>query len=472
MPGLEPEEVIFITSRSLVVDQQSRQDGVLKFNIHEDIPVIELWNGGDPGEEALEGIGEGGIRIMTYDKIVRLLSDYNPVGSDALINAKVVVFDECHTLFSDSFIKNIAGLKIWIRDTLFKGNKYIIGMTATADVMYKYNSSWQFPFKQLNKKPLMRYVAKKMTVTNYDTIPYLVATERLPGKTLILCDSVFRCFDLQRKLPNAAVLISRNHKSYIPEMDMIRDYIAKYGTLPDTYQVRDAAGKVRREELRTLIVTTTAREGYSLKKESGVRNVISCLSDPMHLTQICGRARYGLDNIVVADTFVRWNNLTSQGDYFHEQRGLFKDFIKDRAKIRWFSGVAHLVEHDVYGVRRFVLGSDEARFIQYINEKWLVPHNASKEVLKKCRIWRDEDKQEIVDVFNQCKILSTPPSEVKFLTVIRVMESVLGYHIVSNIMKKDNQRYTYKLVVSFNEDEMDYHKAVEPIIDDDDRIAS
>lgn len=466
-PDLKPEEVMFVTSRSLTVDQQCKIDGVVKFNPH-DTNLINFWNDDDRVDEAAVS---SGMRIMTYDKIIDIISNKNTVGEETLSAIKAIIFDECHVLFSDTFINNMGMLHVWIRDTLYVGKKIIVGMTATPGVL-EYNAGrWGVMIKRLNKNVLTSYKADRMICTNFNTIPYLIGTNRLPGKTLILCVSVKDCFTLQQQIPNSAVLVSKNNKEFTHEMRIIRDHISKYEKLPDKYFIPSSeelanreSGKCAKQELGTwhdlniLITTTMAREGYNLSAESGVRNIVSCFGDDLHLVQICGRARYNLDNIVVAHTHVPYDNF-GQSPYLIEQRKLFSGYMSSKQNTKWFSSVSHLVEHDVYGIKRFILGTDESKFIRYINTKWLVPSDTSPKETDKYKIWRSEDKDEIVKMCIKCKMLAVPDRMVTFSRTIKLLKGCLGYEVESGQFQRDKQRYTYKLVVSCDEGSNTYVEA-------------
>lgn len=468
-----PEEIIFVTSRSLTVDQQAQYDGIKKFS-PDDTDIINFWNSDDRIEDGVSG---SGMRIMTYDKIISILLNNNSMGKETLSSVKVIVFDECHTLFSDTFIHGMEALQVWIRDLLYEGKKYVIGMTATPGILDYNAERWGVTIKELNDDVIIAHQASQMICTTFDTIPYLVTTNRLPGKTLIMCVTVKDCFKLQKQIPNSAILVSKNNKEFTPEMYMIRDYISTYEKLPDkffvpseaemkcraeTKKLKDKTDKSKKEnsdgtwyDLKVLITTTAAREGYNLSFDSGIRNIVSCFSDDLHLTQICGRARYDLDNIVVAKTYVPYDN-TKRSAYLSQQRKDFDNYMSDKQNIKWFSSVEHLVKHDVYGIKRFFFGTDENRFIQYINSKWLVPIGTTPEETKKYRIWKNEDKDNIVRLCIQCKLLSVPDRLITFQRVIRLMEGCLGYSIDNGRFEMQKKSHSYKLVIEYDENNNTY----------------
>jgi hypothetical protein len=464
MKWIKPHEMLFVTSRSITVDQQSRQEGVTKYNKN-DLAVVRFWNKDSDDEES---IAQRGIQIMTYDKIIQIIKQRNSVGHQTLERIKLIVFDECHTLFSDTFIQGMDVLQVWIRDTLYLGEKYLIGMTATPGILFYHEKTWGVPLNKINKNVLKGYTAKHLVCTNIETVPYLIAANHLAGKTLIMCATVDNCFKLQKEIPDSAVLISPHNSRFTPEMESIRQTIVDQETLPDTFLAvteRDDKGKAiayERRPLNVLIVTSTAREGFNLKLESGIKNIVCCYGDPLHITQVCGRARFDLDTLVVADTYFRGDNL-DQDSYLSEQRQAFKGFLYLRNNLKWFDGISHLVDHDVYGTKRFILSSDESRFISYINTKWLVPPTITNSDTDKYKIWRQEDKDEIVSVFKDCKIVNVPEDLITFHKVMFTLTQSLGYEIESGQQRFGGSFHRYKLIVSYDEDKSNYEKAVKPL---------
>ena len=450
MPHIKSHEILFVASRSLIVEQQSKVEGISKYNIH-DINFIKHWNGEIDSTGILE---KKGIQIMTYDKIINILSKKNIEGLETLSKVKVIVFDECHTLFSDVFIKDMEMLKVWIRDNLYVSNKILIGLTATPSIIEYYQKEWGVSINRLNKEILINHKVKQLHCTDFDTIPY-IATTKLNGKTLIMCYSYKHCKVLKEKIPNSFILISKSNKSFTKEMDKIRNFIVEYESLPDTFLDDDGVEK----ELNVLIVTSTLREGVNLRENSGVKNIICCFSDELHIIQFVGRARYSIDNLVIADTYINADNMNSDA-YLSKCRNSFKAFIKNKDNTSWFDSIAHLVSHDIYDIKTFVLSHDENKFINYINGKWLVPKGIydSKE-LYKYKIYKDEHKQEITNMVINCKLLKLYPSRITFNKVIDLMENNLGYFIESQREMINKKQYTYKLIIDFNEDKINLEEA-------------
>ena len=441
-PDVNPPEVLFVTSRSVTKDQQSRNHGTSKL-LNYDSKILQYWNGLEDEETILEDYG---VLLATYDQLIRMISQGYGENVEVLERVKIVILDECHVLFSDEFIQKIDALRLWLREIAYSKRKLLIGLSATTKIIEYYSDSWGIPINRINNVPISGYQAKQMICTDFDTIPYLISANKLPGKTIIMCHSIKDCNLLASRLSNAAVIVSPHSPHFTQEMGRIRDYIVKYETLPPTFFT--SSGEER--DLEVLISTSTLREGFNLREKSGVRNVITCLTDELHVSQFVGRCRYNIDNLVVADTMIRSDNL-DKSDYLVISRQKFKKYMQNKECVSWFNAISHLVSHDAYGTKKFVLGSDDARFVNYINTKWLVPKGASKSDQRKYRIWRDSDKDDIVNVADECKMFDLYRSQLTFTKVIKMLQSSLGYEIDSGRTVLDGSQHTYKLIVSFDE---------------------
>lgn len=455
MPFVKPSEILFVTSRALIVEQQSRTKGITKFNPNL-LDDVRYWNG---EKDNLEQINEKGIQIMTYDKIISIIKNKNAIGFETLSRIKVVFFDECHTIFSDSFIKDMEALKVWIREALYAESKLIIGLTATPGIIFYSQTVWGAKVKQLNKDILVNYRAKQLRCTNFNTLHFLLANGEIQGKTIVMCYSVKDCYTLKKLVPNSFVLVSKSNSNYMPEMEEVRNYIIENESLPDTYmEVTERDNnkrpiKFERRKLNVLISTSTLREGINLRKGSGIKNIVVCFTDELHISQCVGRCRFNIENLIVVDTYIRTDNYNPKS-YLAEQRQLFKDYMENRSNTRWFNTIAHLVEHDISKIIFFTLTDKEAKFTKYINTKWLVPDGANQEEIRKRKIYREQDKKEIVDKAIYYQLLAIPRSRITFNRVMRLMEDTLGYVIESGRLWVKRKQHTYKLVIDFDEEVM------------------
>lgn len=443
-PEIKPYEVMFVTSRSITKEQQAKNIGTTKLR-NSDTNIIQYWNGLKDEESIM---ADHGIALATYDQLITAIQT---TGEEVLGGVKILILDECHTMFSDTFIDDVKVLRFWLREVIYGARKLVIGLSATTGIIDYCAPEWSVPINRLNKDIVTGYQAKQMICTDFDTIPYLIAANKLLGKTIIMCPSIRHCNILASRMQNAAVVVSPHSSEFTGEMSRIRDYMVKYETLPPTY-FTDAGEEM---ELDVLISTTTLREGFNLREKSGVRNVISCIADELHVTQFLGRCRYPVENLVIANTYVRSDNLRRE-PYMQASREKFKKYMENKECASWFHTVSHLVEHDAYGTKKFVLGSDDVRFINYVNGKWLVPKGVTEDVVQRYRIWRQEDKQEIINLAVDCKLFDLVKSKITFLKVVSLLQNSLGYEVEKGRTMIDGAQHTYRLVISFDENSKSY----------------
>lgn len=109
---------------------------------------------------------------------------------------------------------------------------------------------------------------------------------------------------------------------------------------------------------------------------------------------------------------------------------------------------------------------DVSRFVSYINSKWLVPSNCILKSAKQYRIWREEDKREIIQECIDCKMLEVPDRLVTFNSVVWLLEDCLGYVVDSGRFMQEKQRHTYKIVLDYCEEKNTYVDA-HPVENDD-----
>lgn len=152
-PDIEPYEVAFVTSRSITKEQQARNRGTTKFR-NNDTTVLQFWNGLEDDENLLL---EYGVQLMTYDQIIKTIKSDAQGGREVLKNLKIVIFDECHVLFSDSFISGMDTLKLWLREVIYGARKHMIGLSATTNIIEFCNSAWGVPINYINKEVIPGY---------------------------------------------------------------------------------------------------------------------------------------------------------------------------------------------------------------------------------------------------------------------------------------------------------------------------
>jgi hypothetical protein len=432
--GIEAKNIIFITSRSVIVDQQTSksEDKITKFNPH-DINTIRNLNGEvEDIEVDYNFLPESGIITMTYDKLINILVYCNNPDRETLGEIKIVVFDECHALFSDLFIKNIELLKVWIRDNIYFKNKIFIGLTATPNILTFYHQQWGVNINRLNEQTIVNYKVKNLLCTSYKNIPNLMKYNLNNGKTIIMCYSIKDCFKLKNQIADSEVLVSRSNKQYDKNsMEPIRNYIIRYDSLPDRIYYDN-----KYHTLNVLITTSTLREGINLNESSGVKNVICCIPDELHISQFVGRCRFNIENLIVVDEYI--HNEYSQNSYLHKCKQEFIDYINDNRNKAWFNSIKHLLFDSCTEPKRILI--DKGSFKQYLKDNW---------ISKDKRIIYPEQRQEILDIAIGCKIIKDiTPSRITFNRVVDYIENNLKYEVITGRCTVDGKKMTYKKITT------------------------
>lgn len=438
---VKPAEIVVVTSRTLAAQQQGREEDVVNYDAS-DREILNYWNGDERGEHIVDK--NTGIHIMTYNRFIYLLKNCNHPDRATLCNVKIVVLDECHALFSDTFIKDIFSVRVWINDHMKLTKKIFIGLTATPGILYENQLRWGVRINPLHDEPLMRYKAKQLTCTNVSAVPSLI--REFSGKTLVMCHSIRQCEELQRKIPDSFVMVSAGNEkkgTFTPEMAWVRDYIVSKSALPDERWVADPSDTIMGGHwvpMKVLIATSTVREGFNLLESSGVRNIVSCVTDSLHVVQVAGRARYCLDNLVVAAPLQRETGSQAYTEYMTRQRCLFSEFMRNENDgSEWFKPIAPIVQHGLGEINTTIRRKDVGGFQQWIDDTWLTTDNEEK------WLYKPEDKQELVQKCADFKASNKIRSRLTYQGVLKLLPS-MGYTVITGTIRANGTCTTYKVI--------------------------
>lgn len=395
-PDVAPCDILFVTSRTLTVDQQVKEyhREVIKYS-RDDERLIARWCGVDEVPASANK-----LRLMTFDKLIDLLATHNTPWAPPLAGVRVVVIDECHALVGDEFISNIVSVRVWMKMCMHYSDIKFIGLTATEDILVRYPEYHGFPIHSVLNRPIMMYRANRLWVARKSNLVKMLTDGTLPGKTLVLCDDKAELAEFVQATPNSAGLVSRHAAGYRLTMEPIRDYIVEKQMLPSTCVAR-SGGALEERRLDVLFCTTTMREGVTLIKESGIRNVVTLIPDALHVTQFLGRCRFDVENLVVAYSRESCNR-TGVHPYFQEERAKFQDFVFFKSN-EWFNSVAHLVRGGLSEVKRYNWSLGEEDFWQYLSATWAV--KSVNQVPQDRYITSRDARNEILGYAAKCGVL-------------------------------------------------------------------
>ena len=432
-PDVAPCDILFVTSRAITVDQQTRlyQDCVLKFD-PEDAAVVEHWTRSCPLSEAIR---PNRIRLMTFDKLINLIRWQNDAAHAILEGVRIVVIDECHALISDTFIRDIGRAVVWMSMSMRTSDKLFIGLTATPTILRRSVDEHGFPIHLVLEKPLTMYKANRLWLVRAADLVDMLTDGTLPGKTIVMGSSKGEMAKMVERVPNSALLVSQHSKQYTAQMDAVRSAIVEKGVLPENNDV--------------LFATTTMREGVTLRPESGVRNVVTMLPDELHVSQFLGRCRFDVENLVVVyDKGVL--NHAGDAPYILGERQSFSRFAS-YVDEDWFGSIAHLLRCDLRGVKRYKWNKGREDFFDYLDAKWAVDDVRDVPVEK--YIYKEEQRKAIVEYGKRCGVFAESGTTECYLSVTKLLRQDARINMVRKRISLDGKRPWCDIVLRNTEDE-------------------
>ena len=431
---LAPSEILYVTSRSMTRDQQAELDGIEKLG-SDSIEIIRYWNG------ELKEIHELGIWIMNYNQLAHILDFCEPIEGEMLQKIKLAVFDECHTLFSDDFIEGMGIIRQWVRERIRDKSVTLIGMTATKGIL-DYNAG-RFGKKigTVNSEFIVNYKAKHLICAVKEDLLDLLANRGLTGRSIILCPSIRECNKLNSLYHNSVVLVSQNNKSFTEEMAVLRKYIIENETLPEDTSIYPVGYKRGIHPIEALITTTSMREGINLREQSGIKNVICCLTDEMHVKQFMGRCRFDVENLIVVHSHHPKDNIDKDG-YTALSRRLFADYIADKNDRRWFDSISEIVDCEFEEVERYMLDPDWPRFLSWVDAQWVCGSESQNPIFP-------DEYDQFEDYAFKCRLFGRDSKKYTFNGILRCLCSDHGYFCEQKRIAHDDGRkvtckYLYK----------------------------
>lgn len=385
-------------------------------------------------------LGNAGIMVGTYNQLYDLVSpdtEYSgelleKCGDSLFSNLKILILDECHVLFSDSFMSGMDVVKTFLRDVVtWRKDILVIGLSATTGII-EYESGIPFcPVKYITDETINGYTADNMICCGLDQMIHIVNSE-VDGKTMVMCHSIRLCNKLKERIHNSAVLVSKsNTEYYTEEMDRIREYIIQNERLPDTYKDTDGTDK----ELKVLITTTTLREGFTLREVSGVKNIVCCVPDELHVVQFAGRCRYNFQNLIVVNYKIRTGG-NDEGRYLAKSRTDFERFMNGEDDT-WYKSVSHLVLNEP-----IIYRDEKTQEIKDSFFSWIKNNICGK------RIYSAEDRGAIVSMAVDCGVI--PINNATFNKAMKEIQN-RGFSIESRHARISGTDTRYKIILKTTE---------------------
>lgn len=438
---IAPAEILYVTSRSMTRDQQAELDGIERLG-HDDIDVIKYWNG-EIGE--LEGIQAAGIWIMNYNQLAYILDFCDPEEGELLQKIRLAVFDECHTLFSDDFIEGMGIIRQWIRERIKDREVLLIGLTATKGILDYNARRFGRRMKTVNDEYIVNYKARHLICTVRDELFDLLLNYGLTGKTIILCPTIRECRQINAYYHNSVMLFSPNNKGFTEDMGILRRFIIENETLPEDTGIFTPEYERGTHPIDALLTTTSMREGINLREESGIRNVICCISDEMHVKQFMGRCRFSVENLIVVYKHHPGDN-AKQNSYTADSHRQFANYIDNSNDRTWFDSISDVVDCSFEEIVRYNIDPREDDFCRWMDERW-VCNSFVGDADEGLRYITEEDYELIEDAAWQCRLFGRNRKRYTFNAILRYLCEERGYRYEHGRALDDTKRkVSYKLL--------------------------
>ena len=111
-------------------------------------------------------------------------------------------------------------------------------------------------------------------------------------------------------------------------------------------------------------------------------------------------------------------------------------------------------EHTLYNIVSIIkkpIIDNFAEFIDYINNKWLVPQEVDNKNIRDYYIYKKKDKREIIKQATKCNVIDKSLNKITFNSVIDLMETSLGYTIDKGRIRTGGRRLSYKIITEYKE---------------------
>lgn len=101
---------------------------------------------------------------------------------------------------------------------------------------------------------------------------------------------------------------------------------------------------------------------------------------------------------------------------------------------------------------------DEDRFLDYIAENWVLPDHSTYAEEREHYIWREIDKESVVDMADKCHIFTLYRSQLTFNKIMKWLQSY--YCVYTGRSMIEGAQRTYKLITIYDEDKMNCEKLI------------
>ena len=369
LPGVEarpqeiqPEQVLFLTSRRAIKCQQQRKETVVcaavdDFQAHSGYSFLDEEN------------RKGKIRITTAHQfgawIKAGLVETTP---------RLIILDELHSLFSETiFADDLSYTLEYIKEHYAELVK--IGLTATPEFLLNYIQDDTLKFQIIDFDLGAKYKAQNISCYTHTKAATVFEKQVKPhidkhNKAIYYTMSARQCYFMSLQYgERAAFLISDYNDCKTDSGEYLRDIMRKQG-------VKEYILEHERfpDDIDVIFINSACREGLNIEDEN-VKTVICEAVDLITIEQIFGRIRKDIDNFMVVCNF---NNCSTNKRNIEKFIELLEDISNsedEQAALSHYHGRQQenpKLQKFVYQYKgRYYLNKYAKAYLQYIDESYV-----------------------------------------------------------------------------------------------------
>lgn len=267
--NIELSDILFITSRNITKEQQAKSypNTVLLKNVR-DINRFNKTKEKTP--------------IITYNLYANHL---DIIKSEEF---KVIVLDEIHAIFSDTYNES---MPVAFNEAIQQLNRaYVFGATATTEGL-EYEEKLKGKLNYVLNEAIYPYKIKNIHIVYSQAFLDSILNE-IEGNTICM---LYSAKDVIKRMKNknSTGLISKSNDLFTDEMQETYNYVVENKVFP--------------EGINIMYFTSMGREGFEFNKETNIKNVIVQSSDIISVKQFVGRYRGHIDHLYIVNSYL-YNN--------------------------------------------------------------------------------------------------------------------------------------------------------------------
>lgn len=284
---ISPEQVLFLTSRKSIKQQQLRNEAVVQATA-DDYKTKKVLD--------FTGNRNNKIRLTTAHQF-----GYWIRNNEIEVAPQVIIIDEIHSIFAETiFCEDLRIVLEYIAEHSPQIVK--VGLTATPQFLLEYIADDRFTFAIIDKDLGSKYKVKEISVQIRGSAETLLKQIKpqisQKHKVIYYTQSATECHRLATEYGSrGAFLISDYNESMSPDGLLLADIMREAGV--KDYILENEALPA---DIDIIFINSACREGINIK-DNAVKTIICEAVDLITIEQILGRIRKDLDRFMVVSNF-------------------------------------------------------------------------------------------------------------------------------------------------------------------------